>query len=119
MVMEKGRWADRLMPFQSALDTWRASRDAFASDVKAWEWGLVEGCFSNLQRTIPMIEPGEQITPDDRDVIAALKVAAIDAREVVEPHMASQREREQTAKELQKRLALHRQASGGGGASQA
>ena len=83
VVMEHHRWANRYMPFRSALDTWRGSREAFASDVKAWQWALVDGCFSNLVRTIPMIEPGKQISADDMSVLRDLRDAAGRALKVI------------------------------------
>jgi hypothetical protein len=43
------RWPDAV-DIQTQLDTWDQCREAFAGDVEAWEWAVVDNVYSNLHR---------------------------------------------------------------------
>jgi hypothetical protein len=53
VVLDRRQWPDRY-DFSAPVETWRETRDRFAArPVKAWEWTVVDGAYSNLARTAP------------------------------------------------------------------
>jgi hypothetical protein len=107
LVFERKQWPDRF-DFAAPVETWRETRDRFAAEVKGWEWAVVDGAYSNLARTAPMARPGEQINEVDANVLASLRDAVIQARDVVIPHATTEAERQQIVERLGQRAAAAR-----------
>jgi hypothetical protein len=99
VILEAKRWPDRF-DLSSPLDTWRDSREAFAEGVEAWEWALVDGVFSYLHRTAPMVRLGEPCSAQDEDVLAVLLKRIPKARDLVLEHATSKRERDRLVAQL-------------------
>jgi hypothetical protein len=99
VILRSHRWPDRL-DLQAMVDTWRDVREAFALGVKAWEWALVDGVFSNLHRTALMVRLGEPCSHGDKDVLAELSGRIPRARDVVMEHSTFGRERDEVMKQL-------------------
>lgn len=104
LVAEWERWPDRL-DLDASLDTWREARGAFAGDVKAWEWALVDGVFSNLHRISLMVEHGRRVSAQAVDVLQAFGESIPAAREVVLERASSEKERAQLVEQLLARKA--------------
>lgn len=98
VILQAHRWPDRL-DLHAMVDTWREVRTAFASGVKAWEWALVDGVFSNLHRTALMVRWGEKCSQADEDVVAELLGRIAPARDVVLKHSTSGQERDEVMKQ--------------------
>jgi hypothetical protein len=59
-ILGANAWPDRRDSEKLAegmIANWREQRVAFVGGVKAWEWALVDGVYSNLVRTVPEHEP--------------------------------------------------------------
>lgn len=82
------------------FDTWREFRAAFAAEVEAWEWALVDGIFSNLHRMGLMVRAGEPLDEGDVKVATSVLDAVPRAREVVIQHATTEKEREDVIEEL-------------------
>jgi hypothetical protein len=108
VVLESGRWPD-WFDWIAPVATWRNVRDAFVGEVKAWEWALVDGVYSNLARVAPRVDPGQVLTPSDVAVLEPLQRSAVQAHEIVLTQSAPERELKHMAKEIQKRRATVRQ----------
>ena len=102
LTLEQHRWPDRL-DLESPLQTWRDAREAFADGVKAWEWALVDGLFSDLHRTARMVRLGEPCTQSDEKVLTSFLDRVPRARGVVIEHSTSADERDQLMKQLGQR----------------
>ena len=74
---------------------WHDQRTAFVGGVKAWEWVLVDGVYSNLRRTIPEHEPGADTSDSDVASVKALAKTIPRAQDVVLLRAASKRERDE------------------------
>jgi hypothetical protein len=101
VVLERRQWPDPgRFDFGAPVQTWRENREAFAAAVKAWEWAVVDGVYSNLARTAPMARPGERINETDAGVLASLKDAVVKARDVVVSHATTEAERREITQRL-------------------
>lgn len=103
IILTNGRWPDRSFDLQAVLETWRENRGAFAGGVKAWEWALVDGLFSNIHRTAPMVDAGQPTTLNDRSVLESLQQMIPRARDIVLQHAASQKELDDLVEQLKRR----------------
>lgn len=99
LIRDTDRWPDR-WDAVTPLTTWQEQRTAFAGGVRAWEWALVDGLYSDLARTVPMIRPGEACTDRDRKVVLSVLGKVPRARERVLIHSASEDEREELVREI-------------------
>lgn len=104
VVLQSGRWPD-WFDWLAPVHTWRGVRERFVGSVKAWQWGLVDGTYSNLARVAPRARPGEPLTEDDRDVLEPLQRAAAQAHDIVLPLCGPERELKQFVDEVEKRRA--------------
>ena len=105
-VLKNQVWPDRIDArelVQRMSATWTMQREAFAAGVEAWEWALVDGLYSNLERTIREHDPGEKCTDSDITSLEGIKAALPNARERALEHAATRRERQKLAEELTKR----------------
>ena len=102
LVLKYERWPDRL-DLESPLQTWREARGAFAGDVEAWEWALVDSVFSNLHRNSLMVQLGESVSDRALAVMARFSNSIPPAREVVLKRASTEKERAKMVEELSKR----------------
>lgn len=108
-VLKNKAWPDRLDAralVERMTQTWMDRRAAFARGVEAWEWALVDGLYSNLERTVREHQPGETCTRSDLTTLEGIQAAIPDARQRVLERAATEQEREQLVSELSKRRSV-------------
>jgi hypothetical protein len=99
IVLERDSWPDRL-DLPAIVETWREVRKDFAPGVKAWEWALVDGTFSNLHRLSLMVRLGESLSPNDRDVVESFVERIPRTLDIVYRHGMTMPERHEVVRML-------------------
>jgi hypothetical protein len=107
LVETRRQWPHRY-DFMDPVNTWRETRESFASAVEPWQWMLVDGAVSDLRRTAPMARPGQASTASDIEVVSNVKRSLAATQPIVMEHAASKRQLARLAKELKARKAAAR-----------
>ena len=98
-MIAAGRWPDRF-DCTGPFDEWRRVREAFAAQTPAWRWAIVDGAYSDLQRTARMVEPGQPFDDTAAGVLRSLRDAVLNAEDAVTPLTASWWDRRRTVRAL-------------------
>lgn len=102
-ILKANAWPNRLDAKTIAdgmVANWREQRVAFVGGVKAWEWALVDGIYSNLVRTVPEHEPGQACTDSDIASLEALLQRIPRAGRIVLERAAPKRQRAELVAQL-------------------
>lgn len=99
-IAKRAEWLD--VDWKAPLETWRGSRDAFAASVEAWEWAVVDNAFRVLANVATKASYQEQPDSEALAELTRLDQSLPQAREIVLPHAADDREQVKLVEELKR-----------------